>query len=66
MLNQGLKPGNIIITADELIKVIDFGSTKIAVIADIATLIQRRELLDTNFYTAPEYLLGERGSARSD
>lgn len=66
MLHQDLKPGNIMITAEGLVKIVDFGSTKIAGIADISTPVQRSELLGTKNYTAPEYLLGESGTTRSD
>ncbi|MBL4764825.1 MAG: serine/threonine protein kinase, partial [Colwellia sp.] len=66
MLHQDIKPGNIMITAEGLVKIVDFGSTKIAGIADISTPVQRSELLGTKNYTAPEYLLGESGTARSD
>ncbi len=66
MLHQDLKPGNIMVTAEGLVKIVDFGSTKIAGIADISTPVERSELLGTKNYTAPEYLLGESGTTRSD
>jgi serine/threonine protein kinase/sulfur transfer complex TusBCD TusB component (DsrH family) len=66
MLHQDLKPGNIMISHDGVLKIIDFGSTKIAGIADISTPIERRELLGTKHYTAPEYLLGKPGTPQSD
>lgn len=66
MLHQDLKPGNIMISHDGVLKIIDFGSTKIAGIADISTPVERRELLGTKHYTAPEYLLGRPGTAQSD
>lgn len=66
MLHQDLKPGNLMITHDGVLKIIDFGSTKIAGIADISTPVERRELLGTKHYTAPEYLLGKHGTAKSD
>jgi serine/threonine protein kinase len=66
MLHQDIKPGNIMITHDGLVKIVDFGSAKIAGIAEIATPIQRKELLGTKHYTAPEYLLGQPGTPRSD
>jgi serine/threonine protein phosphatase PrpC len=66
MLHQDLKPGNIMITNDGVVKVVDFGSTKIAGIADISTPIERSELLGTKDFTAPEYLLGQAGTTRSD
>jgi serine/threonine protein phosphatase PrpC len=66
MLHQDLKPGNIMISHDGVLKIIDFGSTKIAGIADISTPVERRELLGTKHYTAPEYLLGKPGTSQSD
>ncbi len=66
MLHQDLKPGNIMVSHDGVLKIIDFGSTKIAGIADISTPVERRELLGTKHYTAPEYLLGKPGSPQSD
>ena len=66
MLHQDLKPGNIMITAEGLVKIVDFGSTKIAGIADVSTPIERKELLGTKHYTAPEYLINGMGTTQSD
>ncbi len=66
MLHQDLKPENIMIDAHGKITIIDFGSTKIAGIAEISSPIERLNLLGTKNYTAPEYLLGQPGSNRSD
>ena len=66
MIHQDLKPENIMIDRYGTAKIIDFGSTKIAGIEEIATPIERTGLLGTVNYTAPEYLRGERGSNRSD
>lgn len=66
MLHQDLKPGNIMITAEGLVKIVDFGSTKIAGIADVSTPIERKELLGTRHYTAPEYLIDGVGTTQSD
>lgn len=66
MLHCDLKPENIMITADGTIKIIDFGSVKIAGVHEISTPVERLELLGTKNYTAPEYLLGMEGSNRSD
>ncbi len=48
------------------VRIIDFGSTKIAGIAEINSPIERLNLLGTRNYTAPEYLMGQPGSNRSD
>lgn len=66
MLHRDLKPDNIIITPDGTVKIIDFGSIKIAGIQEISTPVERLELLGTKNYTAPEYLLGMAGSNKSD
>ena len=66
MLHRDLKPDNIIITQDETVKIIDFGSIKIAGIEEISTPVERMQLLGTKNYTAPEYLLGMAGSRKSD
>ena len=66
MLHQDLKPENIMIDSSGKVRIIDFGSTKIAGVAEITTPIERIALLGTVNYTAPEYLLGQPGSNRSD
>lgn len=66
MLHQDLRPDNIMIDGTGTVKIIDFGSTKVAGIMEISTPIERSELLGTAQYTAPEYFLGESGSTRSD
>ena len=66
MLHQDLRPENIMIDKIGTVKIIDFGSTKVAGIMEITTPIERANLLGTAQYTAPEYLLGEEGTPRSD
>ncbi len=66
MLHQDLKPENIMIDATGTVKIVDFGSTKVAGIAEIETPVVRSNLLGTKNYTAPEYALDRPGSARSD
>ena len=66
MLHQDLRPQNVMIDATGTLKLIDFGSTRVAGISEIDSPIERSELLGTLQYTAPEYFLGEAGSPRSD
>jgi serine/threonine protein kinase/serine/threonine protein phosphatase PrpC len=66
MLHQDLRPDNIMIDRTGTVKIIDFGSTKVAGLMEITTAIERSHLLGTAQYTAPEYFLGESGTTYSD
>ena len=66
MLHQDLRPENIMIDKTGTVKIIDFGSTRVAGIVEIDTAIQQFNILGTPQYTAPEYFLGENGTTRSD
>lgn len=66
MLHQDLRPENIMIDGAGTVKIIDFGSVRVAGIAEIETAIEQPSILGTEQYTAPEYFLGEAGSAQSD
>lgn len=67
MLHQDLKPENIMIDNNGIVKIIDFGSVKIAGIAEISPLdSQEGNIVGTLNYTAPEYHLGQRGTIKSD
>ena len=66
MLHQDLRPQNVMIDATGTVKLIDFGSTRVAGISEIDSPIEPGEMLGTLQYTAPEYFLGESGSAQSD
>ncbi|HDZ56233.1 MAG TPA: bifunctional protein-serine/threonine kinase/phosphatase [Pseudomonas xinjiangensis] len=66
MLHQDLRPANIMIDGTGTVKIIDFGSTRVAGLAEITRPFAPSDLLGTAQYMAPEYLLGEGGSPRSD
>jgi serine/threonine protein phosphatase PrpC len=68
MLHQDLKPENIMFDKNGVVKIIDFGSVKIAGIAEITPLdySAANNILGTLNYTAPEYHAGQRGSVKSD
>jgi len=66
MLHQDLRPHNVMIDATGTARIIDFGSTRVAGIAENISPLAQGELLGTVQYMAPEYFLGEGGDARSD
>ncbi|MBP6381670.1 MAG: bifunctional protein-serine/threonine kinase/phosphatase [Pseudomonadales bacterium] len=66
MVHQDLKPDNVMIDVTGTLKIIDFGATRVAGIMEVPTPIDQINLLGAAQYAAPEYFLGEPGSARSD
>jgi serine/threonine protein phosphatase PrpC len=66
MLHQDLRPENIMIDSTGTVKIIDFGSTRVAGVMEIASPLERSHLLGAALYAAPEYFLGEAGTPRSD
>ena len=65
VLHQDLRPENIMITADALVKIIDLGS------ASVAGLVEQYGAesslgMGTALYTAPECLLGETATTQAD
>jgi serine/threonine protein phosphatase PrpC/tRNA A-37 threonylcarbamoyl transferase component Bud32 len=65
MLHQDLRPDNVMIDRTGTVKIIDFGSTRVAGVVE-ASPIDRDDILGTVQYTAPEYFVGESGTSRSD
>ena len=65
MLHQDLRPDNVMIDRTGTVKIIDFGSTKIAGVDELAP-VANADILGTVQYTAPEYFRGEGGTPRSD
>ena len=66
MLHQDIRPENIMIDQSGVVKIIDFGSTKIAGLMEMTQSIEHQNILGTAQYTPPEYFLGEVGAYRSD
>lgn len=66
MLHQDLRPNNIMIDTTGTVKIIDFGSTRVAGLMEMTSPLEQDNLLGTAQYTAPEYFLGESGTTRSD
>ncbi|MFT4820273.1 MAG: serine/threonine protein phosphatase PrpC [Candidatus Pseudothioglobus sp.] len=66
MLHQDLRPANIMIDKNGVVKIIDFGATRVAGLREIESNLPQQEMLGTMQYSAPEYLLGEAGTIKSD
>ncbi|WP_020409366.1 bifunctional protein-serine/threonine kinase/phosphatase [Hahella ganghwensis] len=65
-LHQDIKPDNILITNDDRVTLIDFGSCWISGIQEINAPLEREHALGTACYSAPEYALGGKGSVLSE
>ncbi|SDR75449.1 Serine/threonine protein kinase [Halopseudomonas sabulinigri] len=66
MLHQDLRPDNIMIDSTGTVKIIDFGSTRVAGLMEMGAPQLQEQMLGTVQYSAPEYFLGEGGTSRSD
>ena len=70
VIHRDLKPGNLRLTADGRLKILDFGLARLvqplSSDAETETLTQARAIAGTLPYMAPEQLRGERVDARSD
>ena len=66
ILHQDIKPDNVMIRSDGFIKIIDFGSVRIAGLEELKGASPSPQLMGTREYIAPEYLRGETPTARSD
>ena len=66
MVHQDLKPDNLMIDSSGTVKIIDFGSTRVAGIDETLIGQDQPDILGTALYAAPEYFLGEQGTPTSD
>jgi serine/threonine protein kinase len=66
MVHQDLRPENILLDRDGRARIIDLGATRVASVSDTMSAELAHEMLGTLQFSAPEYLLGEGSSSRSD
>jgi serine/threonine protein phosphatase PrpC len=66
MLHQDLRPQNVMIDTTGTVKLIDFGATRVAGVAETLPAADQPDILGTLQYTAPEYFLGGQVSSRAD
>src|SRR6201985_3572459 len=65
IVHRDIKPGNVMVTRNGDIKVMDFGIAR-AMSDSQATMTQTAQVIGTAQYLSPEQARGERGDARSD
>ncbi len=65
-IHQDLKPGNIMITPEGKVKIVDFGSVYVAGIAEVFRPIIHENALGTASYSDPQYLLGRNSGVQGD
>lgn len=66
IIHRDIKPENILIDPNGTVKIIDFGSARVAGLEETAAHVDKPDLVGTLDYTAPEYHLGETPTHRSD
>ena len=66
MLHQDLRPANIMIDRAGTVKIIDFGSVRVAGVIEADADPEDEHILGTAQYTAPEYFIGEAATPKSD
>ncbi len=66
MLHQDLRPENVMIDRTGTVKIVDFGSTRVAGLSELAAPGEVELPLGTAQYTAPEYFIGDPATTRSD
>lgn len=66
MLHQDLRPDNVMIDPAGTVRIIDFGSVKIPGVMEAFPSADNGDMMGTAPYTAPEYIVGDAGTSRSD
>jgi len=65
-IHQDLKPGNVMITQQGDVKIIDFGSVYVAGVAEIFKPLEHEGALGTASYSDPQYLMGINSGVQGD
>ncbi|YCM46648.1 bifunctional protein-serine/threonine kinase/phosphatase [Verrucomicrobiaceae bacterium 227] len=65
-LHQDLKPDNVLLDENGTVKIIDYGSCRVAGMTEISTPFGQPEALGTIDFSAPEYRIGGTATPASD
>lgn len=66
ILHQDVKPDNVMIDANGVVKIVDYGSCYVAGVEELPKPIERERALGTVTYSAPEVALGIKPKANAD
>ncbi len=65
-IHQDLKPGNVMITPEGQVKIVDFGSVYVAGVAELFRPLEHEGALGTASYSDPQYLMGTNSGVQGD
>ena len=65
-IHQDLKPANILVSENNQVKVVDFGSVFVAGLAEVFIPLDHEGVLGTATYSDPKYLLGKNTGIQGD
>lgn len=65
-IHQDMKPGNVMITPEGNVKIVDFGSVYVAGVAELFKPLVHEGALGTASYSDPQYLMGINSGVQGD
>jgi len=65
-IHQDMKPGNVMVSPEGKVKIVDFGSVYVAGVAEIFKPLEHEGALGTASYSDPQYLMGINSGVQGD